>query len=115
MAADTTGPETLPAVDLGQIVRDCRLKIATACAARGDSHALAAVACASITLQAYVEAGSLRQEAICHLAETAANLGLDDRLGEEVVGTALDAGPMLYDELAVIWERQQQQQPVEAG
>jgi hypothetical protein len=107
MAGDMTGPEMLPAVDLGQIIRDCRLKIATVCATKGDSHALAALACGSITLQAYVEAGSLTQEAICHLAETAANLGLDDRLGGEVVGTALDAGLMLYDELAAIWQRQQ--------
>lgn len=101
-----TGPEMLPAVDLGGIVRACRLKIATACATRGDSHGLAALACASITLQAYVEAGSLTQEAVGHLAETAANLGLTDRLGEPVVETALDAGPMLYDELAAIRQHQ---------
>jgi hypothetical protein len=108
MPGDMTGQEMLPAVDLGGIVRECRLRIATACAARGDSHALAALACASITLQAYIEAGSLCDEAVIHLAETAANLGLDHRLGEEVVETALDAGPMLYDEFAAIWQRQQQ-------
>jgi hypothetical protein len=109
MPADTTEPEMLPAADLGRIVRDCRLRIATACATRGDSHGLAALACASITLQAYVEAGSLAPEVIDHLAETAANLRLDDRLGEAVVDTALAAGVMLYDEFAAAWERQQQQ------
>ena len=108
MTADMTGPEMLPAVDLGQIIRDCRLQIAAACAAKGDSHALAALACASITLQAYIEAGSLCDEAIVHLAETAANLGLHHRLGEAVVATALDAGLMLYDEFAAIWQQQQQ-------
>ena len=108
MPAATTGPEMLPAVDLGAIIRECRLRIATACAAKGDSHGLAALACASITLQAYIEAGSLCQEAIHHLAEAADNLGLNDRLGEAVVETALDAGLMLYDELAAIWQQQQE-------
>ena len=108
MAGNMTGPEMLPAVDLGEIVRDCRLRVVTACAAKGDSHALVELACGSITLQAYVEAGSLAQEAIDHLAETAFNLGLYDRLGEAVVATALDAGLMLYDEFAAIWEDQRE-------
>jgi hypothetical protein len=51
----------LPVVNLGQLVRDCQLRIANEYATKGDSHALVATACASIVLQAYVEAGSLRQ------------------------------------------------------
>jgi hypothetical protein len=84
-------------VNLGQIIRDCQLRIATAYATKGDSHALVALACSSIVLQAYVEAGSLRQDALDHLAETAHNLGMPGRLGVEIVDIALDTGPMLYD------------------
>jgi hypothetical protein len=83
--------------NLRQIVLDCRRRISEAFALRGDSHALAALACSSITLQFYVEAGSLRQDILDELAETANNLGLSSRLGADVVDIAADCGPMLFD------------------
>ena len=99
--------EGLKVVNLGKVIRDCKLRIATAYQKGGDSHALVAVACSSIVLQAYVEAGSLRQAALSHIADTARNLGLHRRLGAKVVFAALHTGPHLYDLLADVWECQQ--------
>ena len=97
-------PEDLPYVNLGQVIRDCKLRIAETYAKRGDSHALVALACSSIVLQAYVEAGSLRQAALAHLAHTAHGLGLHKRLGTKFVRIALRCGPMPYDLMAEAWE-----------
>lgn len=93
--------------DLGRIIRECQLRITCAYTSKGDSHALVAVACGSICLQAYVEAGALAPDVLDHLAETADNLGLGDRVGFEAVDIALDAGPLLYDALADYWQRSQ--------
>src|SRR5262245_31275505 len=90
---------TLPRVNMGQVIRGCQQRIATACTTKGDSHALVAVACSSIALQAYIEAGSLIPGALKHIEETARNLGLHKRLGEEIVNIALDAGPMMFHEI----------------
>jgi len=91
--------EILPRVNLQKVIRACQLRIANAYATKGDSHALVAVACSSIALQAYVEAGSLIPGALGHIEETTRNLGLHDRLGEEVMSIALDAGPMMFHEI----------------
>jgi hypothetical protein len=95
----TNVSKALPRVNTGQLIRGCQTRIATAYATKGDSHALVAVACSSIALQAYIEAGSLIPGALKYLEETARNLGLHDRLGEEVVGIALDVGPMMFGEI----------------
>ena len=91
--------EILPRVNLRQVIRGCQQRITNAYATKGDSYALVAAACSSIALQALVEAGSLKQSALGHIAETARNLGLHARLGEEVVNIALDAGPTMFDEI----------------
>ena len=91
--------ESLPRVNLQKVIRGCQQRIANAYATQGGGHALVAVACSSIALQAYVEAGSLIPGALGHIAETARNLGLHERLGEEVMNIALDAGPIMFHEI----------------
>jgi hypothetical protein len=90
---------TPPRVNMGQVIRYWQKRIATAYATKGDSHALVEVAMSSIALQAYVEAGSLKQSSLSSIAETARHIGLHERLGEEAVNIALDAGPMLFNEI----------------
>lgn len=99
----TTSGMVMKVIDMGQVIRDCQMKIATAYATKGDSYALVAVACASVSLQAYVEAESLAPDVIGQLAVTAHNLGLHKRLGNEYVDIALHCGPMLYDEMAAAY------------
>jgi hypothetical protein len=92
-------------IDVANIIRACRTRIASEYVRAGDSAALVATACASILLQAHVEAGSLRQDALDQLVETTDNLGIPDRLGADIVDAFLDAGPSLYDIVADIWAR----------
>ena len=99
--------ESTNVVNFNKLICDCKLRICIAYKNGGDSHALVAVACSSILLQAYVEAGSLRQSALANIGHTAHALGMHRRLGTKVVFTALHAGMLLYDDLAYAWEYQQ--------
>lgn len=87
-------------IDLAKLVNDCRMKVSTAYYNGGDPAALVALACGSVVLQHHADAGSLVPEAAFRdLEETAVNLGMVDRLGVDIVGTALDCGAMFYDQL----------------
>jgi hypothetical protein len=86
-------------VNLQKVIREEQFRISAAFVSGGDAAALQAVACASIRLGGWIVAGSLKPEAIERLAETATNLGLPDRLGEDVIEVALATGPELYAEI----------------
>jgi hypothetical protein len=88
-------------INLGAIIRQCRLTVCEAYFSGGHEAALAALAAASIRLCRYVENGSLIGS-IAHdtLWEVADNLTLTKVLGESVVAAAIETGPQFYDSLA---------------
>jgi PP-loop superfamily ATP-utilizing enzyme len=86
-------------INLAKIIRECQLRIYAAYVHGGDSAALQAVACGSITLEGLIVAGSLKPAAIERLAETAENLGLPTRLGQQIVDVALSTGAEFYAEI----------------
>jgi hypothetical protein len=98
------GPEQ-GKVDVYNIVLSCRQKISTEYVRRGDSGALVSAACGSIVFAALIEAGSLRADAIDMLEETLSNLGVRQRIGDDITDIFLDTGPQLFDQVADIWSR----------
>jgi hypothetical protein len=101
-----------PVVNLGAIICACQMRISEAYAAKGDAYAFDALACSSIILWGFIEAGSLKRDVLNHLDETATNLGLRKRLGDAAVNVALDAGAMLYDALEDAMHGRQPEAPV---
>ena len=88
-------------VNLGAIIRQCRLQICEAYFTGGHEAALAALAAASIRLYRYVHNGSLigkyPYEALCEVAE---NLTLNRVLGDDAVAEAIDTGPQFFSSIA---------------
>jgi hypothetical protein len=89
----------MTAPDIGKLVYECRSRISAAHARHGDSHALRALICASVTVEPLIIVGELGPEVLDDLAETARNLGLYDHFGEAVIEVALTAGEFIYAEL----------------
>ena len=88
-------------VNLGAIIRQCRLQICEAYFTGGHEAALAALAAASIRLYRYVDNGSLiGKYPFEALWEVADNLTLTRVLGDEAVAAAIDTGPQFYSSLS---------------
>ena len=94
-----------PEIDVAAIVRKCGLRICEQYKQHGDSHALAAVACSAIVLEAHIVAGGLVPSALSQLREVADNLGTTKRCGADVVDTCIGVGAALFAELEDVYAR----------
>ena len=99
------GCKHLPEINLAGIIRRCRLRDAEQYHSHGDSHALVAIACGAIVLEAYIVAGSLLPSALGQLREVADNLGTTRRCGADVVDSCIGVGAALFAELEDVYER----------
>ena len=87
------------AVDPTKLIRALQTRISSRYCQHGPSHALQALCCASIMAEPYILAGSLNEDVLGALEETARNLNLYSYFGEDVVETALAVGEYVYAEL----------------
>jgi hypothetical protein len=82
------------------------MSICTALVTGGPESALAAVAASSIRLARWCLAGELLWSAARKmLIEVSVNLKLVRHFGRRAVHVAIDAGPSLYDEIAIQTEK----------
>ena len=98
-----------PEIDVAAIVRKCRLRICEQYKLHGDSHALVAIACSAVVLEAHIVAGSLSPSALNQLREISDNLGTTGRCGADVVDTCIGVGAALFAELDVVYEAREAQ------
>jgi hypothetical protein len=83
--------------ELGQLLRDCRMRVCEAYYWDGPQAALAAVVDASIELAPLVADGELEATAAWDtLQDVAANLTLVEGFGQDVVQEAIAFGPRVY-------------------
>ena len=98
-----------PEIDVAAIVRKCRLRICEQYKLHGDSHALVAIACSAVVLEAHIVAGSLIPSALDQLREISDNLGTTGRCGADVVDTCIGVGAVLFAELDAVYEAREAQ------
>jgi hypothetical protein len=94
-----------PEIDVAAIVRRCRLRICEQYKQHGDGHALVAIACSAVVLEAHIVAGSLIPSALNQLREVSDNLGTTKRCGVDVVETCIGVGAALFAELEEVYAR----------